>query len=105
MIGPHKVPELSPAPVRDLRQAKLQAEQEKKSAEFSLRAKLQAHYDQQCKTVGALRLPEPTPLIVDELPILSPEQKPKQKTERQTNEPEHQYIDRPQVNRPNNSNA
>jgi pyridoxine/pyridoxamine 5'-phosphate oxidase len=50
---------------------KLQADQAKKSAEIALRAKLQAHYDQQAETVGAMRLPTPSPLIVDELPILS----------------------------------
>ena len=49
---------------------KLQVDQAKKLAELALRAKLQAHYDQQAKTVGALRLPTPSPLIVDELPIL-----------------------------------
>ena len=81
MIGPHKVPDLSPAPIRDHRQAKLQADQEKKSAEFALRSKLQSHYDQQVAAAGALRLPEPHPLIVDELPIISPEQKPNQTTE------------------------
>ena len=83
MIGPHKVPDLSPAPIRDHKQARLQAEQEKKSADFALRAKLQSHYDQQVAAVGALRLPEPSPLIVDELPILTPEQKPGRTDRRQ----------------------
>ena len=78
MIGPHNVPPLTPAPIRDHKQARLQADQEKKSAEFALRAKLQSHYDAQALTVGALRLPTPSPLIVDELPILTPEQKPNQ---------------------------
>ena len=99
MIGPHKTPDLSPAPIRDHKQARLQADQEKKSADFALRVKLQSHYDQQVAAVGALRLPTPHPLIVDELPILSPEHQQTKQTDTKNHE-QYQHQHRPETNRP-----